>query len=50
MSTDVYDAGGVRAKLTIRKGNTKGQQDTRQVTVHPALADYLATYQGVEPI
>ena len=41
LSTDVYDARGVRAKLTIRKGNTKGQQDTRQVAVHPALADYL---------
>ena len=33
LSTDVYDARGVRAKLTIRKGNTKGQQDTRQVVV-----------------
>ena len=46
LSTDVYDASGVRAKLTIRKGNTKGQQDTRQVAVHPALAAYLSAYQG----
>ena len=48
LSTDIYDASGVRAKLTIRKGNTKGQQDTRQVAIHPALADYLTTYQGQE--
>ena len=46
LSTDVYDASGVRAKLTIRKGNTKGQQNTRQVAIHPTLADYLTVYQG----
>lgn len=45
LSTDVYDASGVRAKLTIRKGNTKGQQDTRQVAIHPALAGYLNAYK-----
>ena len=45
LTTDVYDANGVRSKLTIRKGNTKGQQDTRQVAIHPVLADYLAIYQ-----
>ena len=44
LSTDVYDTRGVRARLTIRKGNTKGQQDTRQVAIHPALADYLTKY------
>jgi integrase/recombinase XerD len=46
LTTDVYDANGVRAKITIRKGNTKGQQDTRQVATHPALAAYLSAYQG----
>jgi len=46
LTTDVYDASGVKARLTIRKGNTKGQQDTRQVAIHPALADYLTLYQG----
>lgn len=50
LSTDVYDARGVRAKITIRKGNTKGQQDTRQVATHSALAGYLDGYpsQGKE--
>lgn len=28
LTTDVYDPNGVTAKITICKGNTKGQQDT----------------------
>jgi len=46
LSTDVYDANGVRSKLTIRKGNTKGQQDTRQIATHPALAHYLTLHHS----
>ena len=45
LSTDVYAETGVRAKITIRKGNTKGQQDTRQVATHSVLAHYLNAYQ-----
>ncbi|NJP11775.1 MAG: phage integrase family protein [Leptolyngbyaceae cyanobacterium RU_5_1] len=45
LTPDVYDLQGVRAKLTIRKGNTKGKQETRQIPVAPDLRAYLATYQ-----
>ncbi len=46
LATDVYDARGARAKITIRKGNTKGQQDTRQVATHSVLSAYLNVYRG----
>jgi len=31
--------------LTIRKGNTKGQVGTRQIPIHPQLAQLLAQHQ-----
>lgn len=43
---DVYDAAGVRTKLTIRKANTKGKQETRQIPIGPGLQEYLVAYQG----
>lgn len=47
MSGDVYDAAGnVRAKLTIRRENTKGKQETRQIVTHSTLRGYLETYSG----
>jgi integrase/recombinase XerD len=45
LSGDVFDAAGrVRARLTIRRENTKGKQETRQITTHPTLRGYLEAY------
>jgi len=46
LAVDVYNAIGVRAKILIRKGNTKGKQETRTVPTHPKLKAYLETYQS----
>jgi len=46
LASDVYDAAGVRAQLTIRKANTKGKQETRQITTHHSLKAYLDAYRG----
>lgn len=42
---DAFDLVGVRAKITIRKGNTKGEQSTRQISTHPQLRAYLERYR-----
>src|SRR6478672_3830959 len=44
LTTNAYDAAGVRAKLTLRKANTKGKQETRQIPVNSVLKGYLETY------
>ena len=42
---DVYGASGsVRAKLTLRKGNTKGKLKTRSIPVRPELMTLLKTH------
>ena len=42
---DVYGANGsVRAKLTLRKGNTKGKLKTRSIPVRPELIALLRTH------
>ena len=42
---DVYGAGGsIRAKLTLRKGNTKGKLKTRSIPVRPELISLLRTH------
>nr|WP_199296541.1 tyrosine-type recombinase/integrase [Leptolyngbya sp. FACHB-711] len=47
LSADVFDgSGNVRAKVTIRKANTKGKAETRQVITHPTLRGYLEAYGG----
>lgn len=47
LSSDVFDGSGkVRAKLTIRRENTKGKQETRQITTHPTLRGYLEAYSS----
>lgn len=46
LTSDVYDAGGVRAKITIRKGNTKGKQETRQIHINSKLKAFLEAYRG----
>ncbi|MBD1853171.1 tyrosine-type recombinase/integrase [Cyanobacteria bacterium FACHB-502] len=46
-SSDVFDAAGeVRAKLTIRRANTKGKAETRQIVTHPTLRGYLEAYSS----
>ncbi|MEP0820378.1 MULTISPECIES: site-specific integrase [Trichocoleus] len=44
--TDSYDAAGVRMKITLRKANTKGKQETRQIPVNAVLRGYLETYRA----
>ncbi|MEP0873536.1 hypothetical protein NDA01_27635 [Trichocoleus desertorum AS-A10] len=46
LTTDAYDGAGVRAKLTLRKANTKGKQETRQIPVNSVLKGYLEMYQA----
>ena len=42
---DVYGAGGsIRAKLTLRKGKTKGKLKTRSIPVRPELIALLRTH------
>ena len=41
---DAYAATGVRRKLTLRKENTKGKQETRQIPVNVVLQGYLECY------
>jgi len=45
LSKDIYDSTGIRSKLTIRKENTKGEQNTRQIPLNEKLSDILAAYQ-----
>lgn len=45
LTGDVFDAIGVRGKITIRKGNTKGEQSTRQISTHPQLRGYLEEHR-----
>lgn len=45
VTTDAYDATGVRVKLTLRKANTKGKQETRQIPVNTVLRGCLETYR-----
>ena len=42
---DVIGVNGVREKIVIRRPNTKGKRDTREVDVHPDLKGFLQTYQ-----
>lgn len=46
LTVDAYDAAGVRAKLTLRKANTKGKQETRQIPVNSVLRGYLEAYRA----
>jgi integrase/recombinase XerD len=46
LTTDAYDAAGVRTKITLRKANTKGKQETRQIPVNAVLKGYLETYRA----
>ncbi|MBD2093644.1 tyrosine-type recombinase/integrase [Trichocoleus sp. FACHB-591] len=46
LTTDAYDAVGVRTKMTLRKANTKGKQETRQIPVNSVLKGYLETYRA----
>ena len=48
LAADAFDINGVRSKITIRKANTKGKQETRQITTHPTLKVYLEAYRGLE--
>lgn len=42
---DVFDGNGqVLGRVTIRKGNTKGKQETRQIPTHQHLQAYLQAY------
>ena len=43
---DVIGVNGVREKLVIRRPNTKGQRDTREIDVHPQLKCFLEEYQS----
>lgn len=45
LTSDVFDPVGVRAKITIRKRNTKGEQSTRQISTHLQLRGYLKQYR-----
>jgi integrase/recombinase XerD len=45
LSGDVFTLAGVRAKITIRKDNTKGKQETRQIVTNPQLRTYLEGYR-----
>ncbi len=42
---DVIGLKGVRDVLVIRRYNTKGKQETREIQVHPQLREYLEVYQ-----
>lgn len=43
--SDVFDSTGkVLKRITIRKGNTKGKQETRQIPTNPNLKAYLEAY------
>ncbi len=42
---DVIGLKGVREVLVIRRYNTKGKQETREIQVHPQLREYLEVYQ-----
>ena len=46
LTTDAYDAAGVRAKITPRKANTKGKQETQQIPVNAVLKGYLEMYRA----
>ncbi|MBD1864150.1 MULTISPECIES: site-specific integrase [Trichocoleus] len=46
LTTDAYDAAGVRMKITLRKANTKGKQETRQIPVNSVLRGYLEIYRS----
>lgn len=35
---------GLRSKLIMRKHNTKGGRDTREILIHPKLKEYLEIY------
>ena len=43
---DVIGVNGVREKIVIRRPNTKGKRDTREVDVHPQLKCFLEEYQA----
>lgn len=45
LSSDVFDLLGVRAKITIRKANTKGKQETRQIPTSSQLQTCLEAYR-----
>ncbi|MEP0874080.1 tyrosine-type recombinase/integrase [Trichocoleus desertorum AS-A10] len=45
LTTDAYDVVGVRMKITLRKANTKGKQETRQIPINATLKRYLETYR-----
>lgn len=44
---DVVGIKGVRQKLVIRRINTKGKQETREIDIHPQLRAYLEDYQTI---
>jgi len=45
LTRDVYrESGSVRAEVLIRKQDTKGQQATRSIQVHPQLRAWLEAY------
>ena len=45
LTRDVYrESGTVRAEVLIRKQDTKGQQATRSIQVHPQLRRWLEDY------
>ena len=43
---DIYGSGGVRSRLTLRKGNTKGKRSTRSIPVRAELVALLVTHQS----
>lgn len=43
---DIYGLGGVRSRLTLRKGSTKGKRSTRSIPVRPELATLLTTHRS----
>lgn len=44
-TADVYGKQGPRTKVLFRRIHTKGKRDTREVTLHAQLRDYLLAYQ-----
>lgn len=44
-TADVYGKQGPRNKVLFRRIHTKGKRDTREVTLHGQLRDYLLAYQ-----
>lgn len=44
---DVLGIKGVREHLVLRKTNTKGKKETREILVHPRLREYLEEYSEV---